>query len=216
MPEDRADPFHAFIARHYDWMVRLASRLLFGVNRDFEETRDAVHDAMVRFLESMPRIVIADDRKGRALLRTILKRHLINQAERHARRRVRSFDVTDDDGVILDLDAGSVMLADGTTPSMGYHRKLQRARVRLAISLIGNPLDRAILELREFEGLEWEAIGKELGQHPEMLRMRLRRLHRALAKTIERIRWGQIDELLAELGPDAFTDDGDSGEGPAE
>ena len=48
---------------------------------------------------------------------------------------IRTLDAVADEGIILDLDAGSVMLADGTTPSMGYHRKLQRARVRLAISL---------------------------------------------------------------------------------
>ncbi len=187
------DAIDFLIARDLPWISRYVESRLGPLLRGRGETHDYVHDAMLRVLAYVPRFVTGNRQGFRSLLARMIENHLRDAHDHHAAQRrtpLRERPVPNDSVLDLDQPQRSV-----TQPGSRAERNEQAAWVRLAIELLDKE-DRLVLLLREWQGMEFAAIGKELGTTEAAARMRFQRALPKLASQLERIRCegGLFDE----------------------
>jgi RNA polymerase sigma-70 factor (ECF subfamily) len=163
---------------------RLGDRLRWKV-----ETNDLVQEAVLEFLRYGPKVVLTDERHLRALLARIVQNVIGNQHEWFQRRRremCRERPLPEDS--VLELD-GTVRPV--TRPSEAAARAETEGLMRLALELL-DPADRDVIVLREWDGLEFAAIGERLGLGPDAARMRYARALPRLAERMRRLLRGEL------------------------
>jgi RNA polymerase sigma-70 factor (ECF subfamily) len=135
--------------------------------------RDVTQDVFVRVLERI------DQFEGTARFSTWLYRLTIN-ACLDERRRARR--------LVLVPDLPDLAASEGTIPqSVALDRAETSDRVVKAVSALTPPL-RAVVLLRYFEGLSYEAIAAALECSPGTIASRLSRAHAALARSLSALR----------------------------
>lgn len=184
----------ALIERDLPWIRDYVSRRLGPVLRARGETQDYVQDAMIEVLRYGPRFVVADTRQFRALVARIVENVLRDQHDLHTAKKRGG-------GRVEALPSESVLRLDAaadsvTRPSEAAARDEMRAWMRLALELL-EPDDRQVILLREFEGLQFDAIGERLGIGMTGARMRFARAIPRLADRMKQLRAGRLGEALA-------------------
>ncbi len=185
----------ALLARDLPWVRSYVAMRLGPLLRSRGEADDYVQEAMVEALRYGPRFTTADLDQFRALLARITENVLRDHAvhwQRGKREVARERDLPGDTILALDQPARSV-----TRPSSAAHRDEERAWIRLGIELLP-PDDRAVVRLRDWEQLSFAAIGAELGIAEDAARMRYQRVLPRLARNIDRLRRGDVANVLAE------------------
>src|SRR5215213_2324192 len=168
---DLAD-FEALVERHRDVVFRVAART---VGRD--EAEDVCQDAFLRAFHRLPSF------RREAPFRTWLLRITHNAALNHLARR-RPEPVESVEPLVEDADP------DGArTPAERLEGRERRERLEGKVRLL-SPAHRAVLVLRDIEGLTYEEIA-DVTQSP--LGSVKGRLHRARAELIEMLRRNTYD-----------------------
>ena len=174
----RGDPlaFARLVSLHEGMVLNLAARLL----GDPEEAKDIAQDVFLQVYRTLPRF------EGRSTVRTWIYRIVVNQCrnrQRWWRRRRRASSCP-----IEEISAADEARMSAVAPAAGPFERLarrERAR-RMEVALLALSFDhRAVLLLREVEGLSCEEIASTLALPIGTVKSRLARgrdgLRRALA-----------------------------------
>jgi RNA polymerase sigma-70 factor (ECF subfamily) len=183
----RGEPraFARLVALHEGMVFNLATRLL----GDREEARDVAQNVFLHVYRKLGQF------QGRSTLRTWIYRITVNQCHNRrrwwkARRKEREQPLED---VAVGPDARQ--LADARPQSNPFDevrrreraRRVQAALLRLSFS------HRAVLVLREIEGLSCEAIAETLGVATGTVKSRLSRAREALRRQLgDLVREGEV------------------------
>ncbi len=164
-----ADAFETLIRKYQGWVFTLAYRML-GDRADAEEMAQEIFLKVYRAIGRF---------KGEAKFSTWLHRiatnHCLNHLESR-RRRIRSHA---NPGHLLDQVSDPAPGPDHLVEGSGVRNLVRQALLRLT------PEHRAILILREVQGLAYEEIGELLGLESGTVRSRL---HRARMELKERLK----------------------------
>jgi RNA polymerase sigma-70 factor (ECF subfamily) len=170
-----AEAFARLVAIHEGMVYNLAARLL----GDGEEARDVSQDVFLQVYRTVARF------QGRSSLKTWIYRIVVNQCRNRQRwwrrrRRERACPIED----ITPADEARVQAAaEVETPFDGVARRERSRRVQQA--LLGLSFDhRAILLLREVEGLSCEQIATTLGVPEGTVKSRLARARDGLRRRL--------------------------------
>jgi RNA polymerase sigma-70 factor (ECF subfamily) len=177
----------ALVARDLEWIRGHVRARLGPLLRARGETMDYVQDAVMNVLHYTPRFVTDNRRHFRALLARILENHLRDAHDHHAaamRTPARERPVPSDSVLDIDMPQRTV-----TQPGAAAERHEEEAWVRLALELL-DPEDRQVLLLRQWQELEFAAIGERMGSSEDAARMRFQRALPKLAKKLEQLRAG--------------------------
>ena len=166
----RGDPqaFARLVALHEGMVFSLSVRLL----GDPEEARDLTQEVFLQVYRTLAGF------EGRSSLRTWIYRIVVNQARnrrRFWRRRFRDRSMPLEDVSGRDAER----LADsGSGPDASYARREKSRRVQAALGRLSFD-HRAILLLREVEGLSCEEVSRALGIAEGTVKSRLSRAREA-------------------------------------
>ncbi len=180
----------ALIARDLPWIRDYVHARLGPLLRARGDTGDYVQGAALAALQYTPRFLTADRQQFRALVGRIVENHLRDAHDHHAAARrhpARERELPNDS--VLDLDRSRQ--AAGQPPSVAA-RDEQEAWVRLALELL-DPPDRQVLRLRQWQGLEFAEIARQLGVAEDAARLRFQRALPKLAQQLVRLRHGSVD-----------------------
>jgi RNA polymerase sigma-70 factor, ECF subfamily len=174
----QGDPqaFARLVALHEGMVFNLAARLL----GDGEEARDLSQEVFLQVFRTLGRF------EGRSTLRTWIYRIVVNQCrnrQRWWRRRRRDRSLS-----LQDLtDAQEARLSEGRGGEHGPQRELERRdearEVQAALAALSFD-HRAILMLREVEGLSCHEIAHALGLPAGTVKSRLARAREALRRRV--------------------------------
>ena len=181
------------LERDLPWVRERVRARLGPLLRGKGELDDFVHDAMIEVLQYGPRFVVSDRDQFRALVARITENTLRDHAVRlrsMKRDVARERPVVTDSVLQLDPPVDSV-----ARPSALVHEEQERAWIRLAIELLA-PDDRDLVRMREWEELSFTEIGERLAVSEDAARMRFHRVLPRLARQVERLRAGELPELL--------------------
>lgn len=182
----RGDPqaFARLVALHEGMVFNLAARLL----GEAEEARDVAQNVFLHVYRKLGQF------QGRSTLRTWIYRITVNQC--HNRRRWWKSRRRDKESPLdeVEMSPGATRLADERPSSSPFEAARQRERARrVQAALLELSFDhRAVLVLREIEGLSCEAIAETLGVAGGTVKSRLSRAREALR--------GRLAEWIREDG----------------
>jgi RNA polymerase sigma-70 factor (ECF subfamily) len=168
MPPSRTDIFDRQVAPHLDTLLRVAFRLV----RNAADAQDLVQDTCIAACEH-PEDVDAADHSVRWLLRVLHNRFLDRQRQ-HRRSPLVAIDEADRQAPLVSEAPGpeeSLLRSEG-------ERALEQAYLKL------EPGQRTLLVLRA-EGHDLAEIESITGIHKEVLRARLHRARRSLARHLD-------------------------------
>ncbi len=178
------------LQRDLPWIRRFVSTRLGAFMKSREQTEDVVQDAFVRALQYGPRFSTESRARFRALIARIIENQLRDRYDWHAAERrdaARNVALPADSVLYLDNPQQSAI----TRPSEHATEAERRSWVQLAIELLPAE-DRRVILLREWEGLEFEEVGKHMGLSPDAARMRFHRALPRLAQKLQELRSGQV------------------------
>ncbi|MCS6797434.1 MAG: sigma-70 family RNA polymerase sigma factor [Myxococcota bacterium] len=148
--------FRALFERHYRRVFTVAC----GVLRNRHDAEDVVQEAFVRIHRHL------DAFEGRSSFYTWLYRTVMNLAIDHLRRTRRTRELDYDDGLGVHLaDAEGAVVPLAPIPEADPLRTVERRRLREAIDEALDelpPYHRAVIVLRELEGMSYEQIAEVL------------------------------------------------------
>ncbi len=181
------------LRRHLPWIEEQVSRRLGSALRAKAETQDFVQDAVIEALRYAPRFSVANEAVFRRILLRIIRNVL---CDRHdwftARRREMSRERPLARDTVLDLDPPR----ERVPPPGGAAEQAElEARVRLALEFLSEE-ERRVVILRDWDGLEFGAIGDAAGVSADAARMRYHRALVRLTAHAERILSGELRPLL--------------------
>jgi RNA polymerase sigma factor (sigma-70 family) len=183
------------LAKHLDW-IRLRVHQRLGPSlRARGTTGDYVQDVACEVLQYLPRFVVEDGDRFRALVGRIVENVLRDKSDWYAsmrRSRARERPLPADTVLRLDLPREKVV-----TPSSAAHAREQEAWVRLGLDLL-DEVDRTTLILRDWEGATFAAIGEKLGMSVDRVERRYRHAFERLALKVKALRRGDIDRAVTD------------------
>lgn len=144
--------FGKLVDLYYEMVYAVA----FGVLRNRESARDVAQEAFIKAHRELPRF------EGKSKFKTWVYRITVNTAideHRKRKRPMESLDATD----ASDDDEAPVIIKDpGADPSEKAEQAELRVLILKAVDQL-SPDHRAVLVLREYQGLSYEEIAESLG-----------------------------------------------------
>jgi RNA polymerase sigma-70 factor, ECF subfamily len=183
----------ALIERHQSAVREIVQRRAGRALLARAEADDFVQDAIVRFLESAPRLEIRDDEHFRRLLARVVENVLVDKANWFSARRR---DLARERPFPNDGSFSLVIPANRETPSLVARKEEEEAWMRLALDLL-DPEARELIALRTFEKKSHAEIGEKLGIGAHAARLRYTRALARLGKVVTALRAGAIDAAVA-------------------
>lgn len=165
MPDFRTDRFDRLVAPHLGTLLRVAYRLV----RNASDAQDLVQDTCIAACEH-PADVGAADQPLRWLLR-VLHNRFIDRTRHQKRSRLIGLD---------EADASSPLICDAPGPEEALLRTDAEQALEAAYLKLED-MQRTLLVLRA-EGYDLTEIEAITGVHREVLRARLHRARRSLAR----------------------------------
>ena len=169
------------------WIRELVSRRMGPALRRHDDSQDGVQDAVLEVLERGPRFVPKDRDQFRALLAQLVENLLRDRAEwltAQKRDYRREQDWSNESVLVLDP-----AVRDATRPSEAAARAEDEAWVQLALELLP-PADRRLVLMRQWQGLTFGDIGRELGIEENTARMRFQAALQRLGDKLRELRCG--------------------------
>ena len=183
----------ALVETYQEWVraqvrARMGSRL-----RRKEQSMDVVQESMLEFLRYGPRVRVESEQHFRALLVRIIENVMRDESDFYrARRRAMSREEP-----LPSRSSGLDASGGITRADEAAERNETQEQIRLALELM-DPSDRKVILLRQWDGLEFEQVGTQLGVGADTARMRFNRALQKLQKKVEAMRTGRLETLLAE------------------
>ena len=178
------------VRRDLPWIRSHVKRRLGAGMRKREETGDIVQEAMMQVLKDGPKFVVSDTSQFRRLVAAIVEnvirgRHRASHQQQRDVSREESFPTAG----VLDLDA--------TSPSEAAMRSEDAAWLELCFQLLDAD-DREVIDLRQWQGLSFAAVGAAVGIEETHARVRFHRALGKMAPLMRRLRSGELAAVLAE------------------
>jgi len=172
------------------WVQELVSRRMGAELRGRADVDDVVQHALLSVFQHGPKFEIEDSEHYRAVLIRIVE-NTIRKMIRDGRRQKRWA------GREEPLPSGSVVVltAGVTQPASAADRNERRAWLQLALELL-LPAEREIVLGRQWQGLAFKELGEGLGISEEAARKRFDRAVAHLAQLVQRLRSGQLRDVL--------------------
>ena len=172
--EGDPEAFARLVALHEGMVFNLAARLL----GDREEARDVAQEVFLQVYRTLGRF------EGRSSLRTWIYRIVVNQC--HNRRRFWRRRRRDKEEPLDERTGASEARLPGSGSASPFDEALRRERARrVQAALLALSFDhRAVLVLREVEGLGCEEIAKLLGVADGTVKSRLSRAREVLRRRL--------------------------------
>ena len=186
-----SDAFRTLFERYN----RRAYALAFGVLRNQDDALDVVQDAFIKAHKYL------DKFEGNSSFYTWLYRIVMNLAIDHLRKHRRVKPVELDETRIEDHAAGDVLLPQilGGNPGRALVDKEIRARIDRALDELSEN-HRAVLVMRELEGMSYEEMAQAMGCSKGTIMSRLFHARRNMQKRLLDLVDNPSRELLEELG----------------
>lgn len=191
-----AEALQALVVRDLDWIHSYVHRHLDGVVRRHADTHDVVQEIVIRVLKHGPRF----DVPGRETFRRMMGRIALNTLTSLARRYNAG---SRSAGHERRFESDSALYLQDDSPRRAVTEPPDRAakveetdRIRLAMELC-SARDQAILRQRDWEGLPFKEAGEHLGLTEDAARMCYKRAVQKLARYVQLLREGRLDDLLA-------------------
>jgi RNA polymerase sigma-70 factor (ECF subfamily) len=179
-----AQAFARLVALHEGMVFNLAARL----TGDAEEARDISQEVFLQVYRTLPRF------EGRSSLKTWIYRIVVNHChnrQRFWRRRRKDMSRPLEELTAADEARLAAASGEGTSPYEQLRRREREKRVQAALLELSFE-HRAILLLREAEGLSCQAIAATLGLPEGTVKSRLARARDALrARLLESVGEGE-------------------------
>ena len=184
--------------RDLEWIRASISHRLGGVVRAHADTNDVVHSIFVQLLEQGPRFSVSSRDIFRRVMARIIENTLSSMARhfRAEKRRPSSGSVHGETVLHLEPD-------QATQPPERAARAEEHEWIRFAMELL-DPLDHEILRCRDWDDLTFREVGERVGMQEDAARIRYGRAMRKLARCVQQVREGRIEEALHEF--DSRTD----------
>jgi len=184
------------LARHLDWIRLRVHERLGPELKARAATGDYVHDVACEVLQYMPRFLVEDGDRFRALICRIVENVLRDRSDWYAaKRRSRSRERPLPSDTVLHLDPPRNRVA---TPTTDADRREREAWVRLGLELLSE-IDRAVLVKREWEGETFAVIGSQLGMSTDAAERRYKKAFERLAIKVKALRRGDLDHAIEEI-----------------
>ena len=171
------DAFRTLFERYH----RRAYSLAFGVVRDQDDALDVVQDAFIKAHKYL------DKFEGNSSFYTWLYRIVMNLAIDHLRKHRRARPVELDEATLTDIALLPKLLGDH--PGRALLDKEIRARIDDALTELSDN-HRAVLVMRELEGLSYEEMARAMGCSKGTIMSRLfharRNMQKRLADLVDR------------------------------
>jgi len=184
------DAFRTLFERHH----RRAYALAFGVLRHQDDALDVVQDAFIKAHKYL------DKFEGNSSFYTWLYRIVMNLAIDHLRkhRRIKPVEL---DEARLEEDDGNLMpkMLLGGNPGRALQDKEIRIRIDRALDELSDN-HRAVLVMRELEGLSYEEMAQAMACSKGTIMSRLFHARRNMQKRLIDLLENPSQELLDELG----------------
>ncbi len=154
-----AQAFHALVVAHQARVFSVA----YGVLRDRDEAMDVVQDAFIKAYRKLPEF------EGAAAFSTWLHRIAVNLCIDRKRSDARRKKTDLDDAAARNLDDDPLYAEADYAPRMSGHNPLRNAADKQLGAQIGQAMaqlsddHRAVVLLREVEGMSYEEIAETLG-----------------------------------------------------
>lgn len=177
---DRA-ALDTLLGQHLGWIRAKAHARLGPELRAKLESGDVVQDALIRFLQQGPHVVVASAAQFRGLMMRIVENVIRDRNDWFTARRRdlrREQDVPDESVIVID-DGGLTMR--GAASACAESEQL--ALIRLALEIM-DPDDRRIVVMRRFDALPHSAIAAEFGINEAASSMRYQRAMQRLASIV--------------------------------
>ena len=185
-----ASALDELVATHLPWVRAQVECRLGKALAALCEAEDLVQQAFIGFLRSGPRFLLADADEFRALMLRIVENTIRKQhRDAHRIKRDAAREEPLPSASVLDLRCGA------TRPSAAVARDEHRAWVQLALELIDDDA-RALIQLRQWEGLSFADVGARLGIAEDAARMRFQRALVALGRMLREVRARGIGPLV--------------------
>jgi RNA polymerase sigma-70 factor (ECF subfamily) len=172
------DAFARLVALQEGMVFNLAARLL----GDAEEARDVAQEVFLQVYRQLERF------QGRSSLRTWIYRIVVNRCHNRRRfwqRRRREREQPLDEQLVSGSEAASQTGRSGTAASPFEHVRRRELAARVQAALLELRFDqRAVLVLREVEGLSSEEVAGALGIPEGTVKSRLSRARGALREKL--------------------------------
>ena len=176
-----ADALGRLVQEHLPWIERQVRARLGPIVRSDGDTQDIVQAALLDVLVHGPSFATGDRDRFRRLLVRIVENDIRDRYRRlHRGKRDRRREAGAATDSVLELDPP---LRSITRPSQHAAAAERREWVLLAVELL-TPEDRDVIRLRDWDELEFEAVGSRLGISGEAAR---KRYHRALPRLAEKV-----------------------------
>jgi RNA polymerase sigma-70 factor (ECF subfamily) len=190
------DAFRALFDRYH----RRAFALAYGVVRNQDDALDIVQDAFIKAHRYLDRF------EGTSTFYTWLYRIVMNLAIDHIRKHRRLRPVELDDASLGQEASDAVIGGDallprilGANPGRALQDKEIRERIDRALGELSDN-HRAVLVMRELEGLSYEEMAKVMGCSKGTIMSRLFHARRNMQKRLLDLIENPSQELLTELG----------------
>ncbi|HLL21244.1 MAG TPA: sigma-70 family RNA polymerase sigma factor [Kofleriaceae bacterium] len=191
------DAFKTLFERYH----RRAYSLAFGVLRHPDDALDVVQDAFIKAHKYL------DKFEGNSSFYTWLYRIVMNLAIDHLRKRRRVKPVELDEARLEEgADSALIPRILGSNPSRALMDKRIRARIDQALDELSEN-HRAVLVMRELEGLSYEEMAQTMGCSKGTIMSRLFHARKNMQKRLIDLVDNPSKELLEELGLGETDDD---------
>lgn len=146
-----------------------------------------MHEAVVEALEYSPPFLIDDRDRFRGLLVRIVENVLRDRDDWYrARRRDMARERPLPSASVLQLEV------EGSSPSQAADRSEWEDWLRLGLEFL-DAEDRTVILRRQWDGQDYESLGRELGVSADAARMRFNRALSRLAQVVERLKRGDLE-----------------------
>lgn len=183
------DAFRTLFERHH----RRAYALAFGVLRHQDDALDVVQDAFIKAHKYL------DKFEGNSSFYTWLYRIVMNLAIDHLRKHRRVKPVELDESRLEDTDEGLLPKMLGANPGRALQDKEIRIRIDRALEQLSEN-HRAVLVMRELEGLSYEEMAQTMDCSKGTIMSRLFHARRNMQKQLLDLIDNPSQELLDDLG----------------
>ncbi len=166
--------FGKLVDRHYEMVYAVA----FGILRNREAARDVTQEAFIKAHRELPRF------EGKSKFKTWIYRITVNAAIDERRRHKRPMESLDATDASDDDDRAPVIIKDpGAGPAGEAEQSELRSLIFKSLEEL-SPEHRAILVLREWQGLSYEEIAESLGIETGTVMSRLFYARKKLAEVL--------------------------------
>ena len=181
----------ALVERFSDWIRAYVRKRMSPQVRRIEGSEDVIQTVLVKFLRTGPRFRPRSEREFKALLARAVTNRIIDL---HDRSIVAGADGSQP-AAVSQIGVG---IASSDRPDRQSEVEEERAFVALALQLL-SPEDRQVINLREWNALDYPAIAELLGIQPDAARMRFNNALVRLGRQVQRLKRGDTQDLLQDL-----------------